>query len=188
MPTLLSDLNTKIPAVAFVGRSGSGKTTLLERLLPLLNERGVRVAVVKHAVRHAVASDVPGTDTYRFWQVGAAQVALVAQDRLAWTRRYEREPRLDEVLAQIDDVDLILIEGYKHSPFPKIEVVRRACDPEPLTDIENVIGIATDVPNLLRLADDPAPGAGGDVARFGLDETERIVDFLIERVVSSGER
>jgi molybdopterin-guanine dinucleotide biosynthesis protein B len=162
-----------IPVVAFVGRSGSGKTTLLERLLPKLNERGVRVAVVKHAVRHAVASDVAGTDTYRFWQVGASQVALVAQDRLVWTKRYDQEPGLDEVLGRIGGVDLILLEGYKGSAFPKIEIVRQACDPQRLSGLENVVGIVTDVPDLAGIVE-------GTVL-FQLDASERIADFLIQR-------
>ncbi|MGC9347795.1 MAG: molybdopterin-guanine dinucleotide biosynthesis protein B [Anaerolineae bacterium] len=176
MPVSSSESRPTIPVVAFVGRSGSGKTTLLERLLPKLNERGVRVAVVKHAVRHTVASDVPGTDTYRFWQVGAAQVALVARDRLAWTKRYDREPELGEVLAQIEGVDLILLEGYKASAFPKVEVVRRACDPELLSGIDNVVGVVTDVPDLA--------GVAADVPLFPLDGSERLVGFLIQRFVA----
>lgn len=175
MPISSSEAAGSTPVVAFVGRSGSGKTTLLERLLPGLHARGVRVAVVKHAVRHAVASDVPGTDTHRFWEVGAAQVALVAQDRLVWTRRYEQDPGYGAALALVEDVDLVLLEGFKQSPFPKVEIVRRACDPELLPGLENVIAVVTDVPDLVL---------ANDVALFGLGEPEAIAEFLVQRLAA----
>lgn len=179
----MGDSDLTIPVVAFVGRSGSGKTTLLERLIPELAVRGVRVAVVKHAVRHAVKMDVRGTDTYRMWDAGAVHVALVAPDRLALTQRWEREPRLEEVLAKLGDgVDLIVLEGYKQSRYPKVEVVRQACDPKPIPGLEGRVAIVTDVPTLqtgeLQIA---ASATSGDV--FCFDDLEALADFLIARFV-----
>jgi molybdopterin-guanine dinucleotide biosynthesis protein B len=172
MAKQLVDITT--PIVAFVGRSGSGKTTLLERLLPIFVARGVRVAVAKHAVRHAVESDVPGTDTYRFWHAGAQEVALVAGDRLVTTRRFSEEPSLMTVLNGVGDVDLILLEGYKRSPTHKIEVVRDACDPAPLDDLDGRVAYVTDVEALRR--------SEVAVPVFGFEDLVSIVNFLMARL------
>ncbi len=99
-----------IPVIAFVGRSRSGKTTLLEKLIPELKRRGYRVAAVKHTA-HPVEPDTPGKDTYRFAQAGAGPVILAAP-----------EATLEEALAGIRGVDLVLVEGYKRADVPKIEV------------------------------------------------------------------
>lgn len=163
------------PVVAFVGRSGSGKTTLLERLLPLLVARGVRVAVAKHAVRHAVESDLPGTDTYRFWHAGAQEVALVSRDRLVHTRRFADEPALARVLASLGNVDLIVLEGYKRSGVAKIEVVRAACDPHPIEDLEGRVAYITDVPGVQV--------AVSELPVFGFDALDGLADFLMSKFI-----
>ena len=114
-----------IPVISVVGRSNSGKTTLLEKLIPELKRRGHRVAVVKHHHHADFEFDVPGKDSYRFAQAGADHVVVAAPDKVVHVRRCEHEPTLAEVVADIDDVDLILTEGYKLSRAPKIEVSRR---------------------------------------------------------------
>ena len=80
----------RFPIVSFVGRSNSGKTTLLERLIPLLQQRGYRVGVIKHTLRQNIETDIPGTDTRRMWDAGADHVAFVSADRIVHTRRYHR--------------------------------------------------------------------------------------------------
>jgi molybdopterin-guanine dinucleotide biosynthesis protein MobB len=156
------------PAIAFVGRSGCGKTTLLTKILAILQERGVAVGVVKHSPVHRVVTDVPGTDTHRFWQAGAKHVMLVAKDRVSQTVRLSDEPPLEAVLSDLVDVDLVLVEGYKGSSLPKVEMVRSAVDPQPMTGLESRVALVTDVPDL----DLGCP-------RFGLAETVPIADFLI---------
>ncbi|HET92228.1 MAG TPA: molybdopterin-guanine dinucleotide biosynthesis protein B [Chloroflexi bacterium] len=121
---------TPIPVVSCVGRSNSGKTTVLEHLIAELRRRRHRIAVVKHYHRSDVEFDVPGKDSWRFAQTGAEQVILAAQDRVIHIRRCEQAPTLAEVVGEIRDVDLILVEGYKGAAVPKIEVNRRARDPE----------------------------------------------------------
>ncbi len=137
-----------IPALGFVGRSGCGKTTLLEQVLRELLRRGYRVALVKHTHHRDLETDLPGTDSRRFWDAGAAQVALLAPDRLVVTRRHIEEPPLEAVLAQLGDVDLVLVEGYKRGSLPKIEVVRAAHDATLLPGLENRIACVTDVSDL----------------------------------------
>jgi molybdopterin-guanine dinucleotide biosynthesis protein MobB len=157
-----------VAVVAFVGRSGSGKTTLIERLVPVLTQKGVRVAVVKHSPIHALETDSPGSDTHRFWMSGAQHVALVGRDRVVHTHRFEDEPALPVVLAGIHDVDLILLEGYKRSGAPKIEVIRRAHDPQPIEELRGRIAVVTDVEEL---------GLAGP--RFRLECVDELALFLI---------
>jgi len=159
-----------IPVVAFVGRSGSGKTTLLAQVITELERLGVRVAAVKHVPQHDIVSDAVGSDTYRFWEAGAASVVLVGKDRVVKTRRHAEEPEVAALVADLDYVQLILLEGFKRSCYEKIEVVRAACDPVPLPGLDRRIAFVTDVPL-------PDP----DCAVFGFGEVVKLVAFLMRR-------
>ncbi len=162
-----------IPIVAFVGRSNSGKTTLLEKLIALLRERGYRVAVVKHTVRADVETDLPGTDTRRLWEAGAEHVAFVTPDRIVHTHRYAELPPLEAALAGVEGVDIVIIEGFKYGPYPKIEVVRAARDPVLIADLQGRIACVTDVPAL------PC-----GVPHFTFDDIAGLADF-VERVMKT---
>ncbi len=167
--------------MAFVGRSGSGKTTLLERLLPVLGARGYRVAVIKHTPHAHVETDKRGTDTWRMWQAGAAQTVLAAPDRIASVRRRAGPPSAEDALAVVGEVDVVLVEGFKGSRWPKVEVVRAACDPHRLEGVANVVALVSDVAGL----------GGGRLPVFGFDEVEALADFILrvgESVRSSGVR
>lgn len=164
-----------IHAVAFVGRSGSGKTTLIERLIPQLVAQDVRVGVVKHSPIHAVKIDASETDTYRFWASGADHVVLAARDRVMHTHRYDAEPNLSAVLAGVYDVDLILVEGFKRSDLPKVEVIRRACDPLPIEGLAHRIAAATDVEDLVL-----------GCPKFGLGQVSELTRFLIAMLFKEG--
>jgi molybdopterin-guanine dinucleotide biosynthesis protein MobB len=164
-----------VAVIAFVGRSGSGKTTLIEQLMPILREQGVRVAVVKHSPDHALETDTPGSDTHRLWMSGAQHVALVGRDRVVHTHRFEEEPSLTVVFAGLHDVDLILLEGYKRSDVPKVEVIRRAHDPHPIEGLERRIAVVTDIEDV-----------GGDCPRFRLDQLHELANFLVGYVKGEG--
>jgi molybdopterin-guanine dinucleotide biosynthesis adapter protein len=129
----------------FAGWSGSGKTTLIEQILPFLLIQGLRVATVKH-VHHAVDLDTPGKDSWRHRTAGASQVALVSRARMALLRETPAaEASLSDVLATMASADLVLVEGYKHHPIPKIEVHRRARGGDWLyREDPHVIALATD--------------------------------------------
>ncbi|MBN2006233.1 MAG: molybdopterin-guanine dinucleotide biosynthesis protein B [Anaerolineae bacterium] len=165
-----------IPVVAFVGRSNSGKTTIVERLLPVLKARGYRVAVVKHTLRNDIESDLPGKDTRRFWDAGAAHTTLATADRIVHTRRYEDVPSLEMALRGVCDVDLILLEGYKEGLHPKIEVVRAARDPHLLHDLAGRVACVTDV-----------AGLPWDGPCFGFDDIPALADFIVARFVERRE-
>lgn len=107
------------------GYKNSGKTTLIAALLPLLKERGLRTAVIKHD-SHGFDIDHEGTDTFRFREAGAEGVAIASPGRTAVMK--ESEAKLEELLACYDDFDLVLIEGYKREGYPKLVMLRNADD------------------------------------------------------------
>ena len=107
------------------GWSGSGKTTLLTAIIPELVARGLTVSTIKHA-HHEFDIDRPGKDSWRHRQAGAGEVMVASARR--WAIMHElrgaAEPTLEELVAQMRPVDLLLVEGWKHHPHPKIEVHR----------------------------------------------------------------
>ncbi|POZ64076.1 molybdopterin-guanine dinucleotide biosynthesis protein B [Chromobacterium alticapitis] len=126
------------------GYSGSGKTTLLEKVLPLLREAGLRVAVIKHS-HHDVQLDSPGKDSFRHRQAGAVEVMIVSPHRVGVFAETERELTLDEQLARLAPCDLVLLEGQKTLPAPKLEVYRPSLGkPARYLEDENIIAVATD--------------------------------------------
>jgi len=113
--------------IGFAGWSGAGKTTLIVRLIPELNRRGFRVSTVKHA-HHNFDLDQPGKDSYEHRAAGAEEVLVASANRVALMRelRGAPEPSLPELLRLLKPVDLVLIEGFKRDPMPKIEIFRIA--------------------------------------------------------------
>jgi molybdopterin-guanine dinucleotide biosynthesis protein B len=107
------------------GWSGSGKTTLLERLIPCFTARGLTVSVIKHA-HHGFDIDRPGKDSWRHREAGASEVMLACGER--WALMHERrdggELALADLLVRLSPCDLVLIEGFKQEPVPKLEVYR----------------------------------------------------------------
>src|SRR5512137_1070133 len=132
-----------IPVLSIVGKSNAGKTTLLEKLIPELKRRGYRVATVKHDA-HSFEMDQPGKDTWRHRQAGADVVVISSKDKVAEIRSVDAEVPLTELAASIRGVDIILTEGYKRGPAPKIEVSRAAVSTELLCSAGELVAIATD--------------------------------------------
>ncbi|MET4069745.1 molybdopterin-guanine dinucleotide biosynthesis protein B [Bradyrhizobium sp. S3.2.6] len=133
--------------IGLAGWSGAGKTTLLTRLIPHFNAQGLRVSVIKHA-HHRFDVDVPGKDSWRHREAGAAEVLVASSNR--WALMHElrgaAEPRLPELLNKLSAVDLVVVEGFKREPHRKIEVHRAANDkPLLFPDDPGIVGIATDV-------------------------------------------
>ena len=160
---------TPIPVVTVIGKSGSGKTTLLEKLVKELTGRGFRLATIKHHSHKGFEIDVPGKDSWRFAQAGSQHVVVAAPDKFAAYRRLQHDLSLDEITAEIHDVDLILVEGYKQANKPAIEVVRAANSHEIISTAEQRIAIATDLP--LEL----------DVPIFSLDDIQGLTGLLEQR-------
>ncbi len=152
------------------GYSGSGKTTLLEKLIPCLIARGLTVSVIKHA-HHGFDIDRPGKDSYRHREAGASEVLLACDDRwaLMHERRDEPEPTLKALLGRLSPCDLVLIEGFKQEPVPKLEVYRPENGKPPLyPDRADIVAVAT-------LADIPAT-----LTRLPIDDAEAVANFIIK--------
>ena len=159
--------------LGFAAFSGTGKTTLLIRLIPFLEQRGVRVALIKHA-HHDFDIDKPGKDSYELRKAGARQVLVASDRRSALITEYTRptEPQLEDLLAQLalDAVDLVLVEGFRHVPFPKIELHRPSLK-HPLLCREDasIIAVAMDFP----VNTDPLP-------RLDLNNPVMVGEFILD--------
>jgi len=134
-----------IPIISIVGKSDSGKTTLIEKLVPELTRRGYRVATVKHDV-HGFEVDREGKDSWRHKQAGAHTVIISSPQKIALIRDVEKDSTLDEIRRRwVQDVDLLLSEGYKKDVQPKIEVFRKEKHKKLLcTKKNNLIAIVSD--------------------------------------------
>ncbi len=167
-----------IPAVAFIGRSGSGKTTFLEMLIPVLTGRGYRVGAVKHA-HHVVEIDRPGKDSFRLGEAGASEVVLSAQRQLAVIRRTSERLSLETVLGYFREVDLILVEGFKDSELPQVEIYRTAAGREQPLFLEGR--------RLLALVSDRLfPQAPCPV--FSFDDTAGVADLVEQKILKKKHR
>ncbi len=177
---LISQLtNARVPVIGFVAFSGTGKTTLLTRLIRHLRERGVRLAAVKHS-HHRFDIDIPGKDSYQLRKAGAGQMLVASRRR--WALMVENadddeEPSLNELIDHFDQsgIDLILVEGFKHERFAKIELHRPELG-HPLlypTD-DDIIAFASNEAGAMDAAARP-------IAFLALDQPQAIADFLITR-------
>ncbi|WP_201492339.1 molybdopterin-guanine dinucleotide biosynthesis protein B [Rubrivivax sp. A210] len=158
------------------GWSGMGKTTLLERLTPELTRRGLVVSLIKHSHKH-IDVDRPGKDSHRLREAGCSEVLLLGHDR--WALMHELrgapEPSLDYLVSRLQACDLVLIEGFKHGDFPKLEVWRPALGKELLwPQWPGIAAIASDGPAPPR-----APGEADLPAWLDLADTARIADFAL---------
>jgi molybdopterin-guanine dinucleotide biosynthesis protein B len=158
----------RVPVISIVGKSDAGKTTALEGIIREIKRRGYRVGTVKHDT-HDFEMDRPGKDSWRHARAGSEAVAISGPHKMALIRRLERELSLDEIVALMGDVDMVITEGYKRGDKPKIEVTRRERGTELLCQPEELIGIMTDYP-----VDLPVP-------QFALDDAAGVVD-LIEKL------
>jgi molybdopterin-guanine dinucleotide biosynthesis adapter protein len=132
--------------LGIAGWSGSGKTTLITKLIPLLAQRGVRVATLKHA-HHAFDVDQPGKDSYEHRKAGACEVIVSSARR--WVQMHEvgagQEATLPELLRRLSPCDLVLVEGFKTGQHPKMEVFRATVGKTPLhPDDRRIVAIASD--------------------------------------------
>lgn len=165
-------LDDDLPLLGIAAWSGTGKTTLLEQLLPRLGERGLRVAVIKHA-HHAFDIDQPGKDSHRLRQAGASPMLVASRARVALM--LETPGREEADLAELIDMvrpqhpDLILVEGFKAWPLPKLELYRPA--------VGKSLRVAED-PWVRAVASDTALDLPSGVTALDLNDLEALTDWI----------
>ena len=169
--------NAKVPILGFAAFSGTGKTTLLTQLIPILRQEGLRIGLIKHS-HHNFQIDQPGKDSFRLREAGASPVMLVSSHRRVIITEFQdiKEPVLDDELLAFDqtDLDLILVEGFKATPFPKIELHRPSLNkPFLYPNDPNIIAIATDAP----LA------AHGVLVQLDLNQPGLIANFITQQLM-----
>ena len=169
---------TTMRIIGLAGWSGSGKTTLIKKVIPCLIARGLKVSTLKHA-HHGFDLDQPGKDSFFHRAAGATEVIVSSARRFAILHELRDEPEwnLPALVAKMSPVDLVLVEGYKRDPFPKLEI-HRAANGKSLIypDDPHVVAIATDTP----LPDVKVPVVD-------LDDIEAIADILVRHAVPVGE-
>jgi molybdopterin-guanine dinucleotide biosynthesis protein B len=153
----------------FAGYSGSGKTTLLEKLIPIFVSSGYKVSVIKHA-HHRFDIDKPGKDSYRHREAGASEVLISSTHRWALMHeiRDEAELTLQELLGHLSACDIVLVEGFKNEPVPKLEIHRGVVGNDHLyLQNPHIVGIVTD------------SKIETDLPQLDINQPESIVIFIL---------
>lgn len=166
---------SSIPVISVVGKSDAGKTTLLIKLLPELKRRGYRVATIKHDT-HGFDIDRPGKDTWRHAEAGADVVVISSPAKVAFIEKVAAELPLDAIAGRIQNVDLIITEGYKRGDKPKIEVHRAEVGGELLCTADELLAVATDEPLAI------------DAPCYDLDDAAGLVDLIEARILAPAGR
>lgn len=156
------------PLVVLAGTSGTGKTTFLEKLIKELKRRNLKVGTIKHH-DHDFEIDKPGKDTWRHARAGADAVALSSPAKVALVRKVADELTLDQVAELLGPVDIIIVEGYKRSDKPKIEIHRQAHSKELLCAPEELFALVSDADWHIG------------VPLFDLEDAAGVADLLVEK-------
>lgn len=160
--------------IAISGVKNSGKTTLIEKLLPELSKKGIKTAVIKHD-GHEFEADIPGTDSDRAHKAGAFGTAVFSDTKYLLVKdedEKDQEKKADMLALQFPEADLILLEGFKNSRYPKLEVVRKE-------NSESCVCIGK---NLLALVSDFQPEHPEEIPVFGMEDAEGIAAFLEKQI------
>lgn len=159
--------------IGFAGWSGSGKTTLVEQVIALMEARGLAVSLIKHA-HHEFDIDYPGKDSYRHRHAGCREVLVTSANRWAVMHELRGRPELtlNEALAQLSPCDLVLVEGFKHEPIPKIEIYRAEIDkPQLFPNDPYVIAVASDAPVATTLP------------QLDINQPAAVADFILKTLL-----
>jgi molybdopterin-guanine dinucleotide biosynthesis protein MobB len=167
-------VSAQIPLLGFAAFSGTGKTTLLVQLIPLLRKQGIRIGMIKHA-HHNFDVDKPGKDSYELRKAGASQMLITSSMRwaLMTEKETEQDPLLSEMISKLDQeqLDIILVEGFKHEYFPKIELYRQELGKPLLLPEDN---------SIIALATDATINTEVNVPLLDINNPQQIADFIIK--------
>lgn len=160
-----------MPVITAVsGIKNTGKTTLITQLIPCFTKKGLKTAVIKHD-GHEFEADVAGTDSWFHKQAGAYGTAVFSAGKFMVVKDQQNTGE-QELMEFFPEADVILLEGFKNSDYPKVELVRKETAREPVCDPETVIAYVTDI-------EEPRPWNRG-ILCFRFDQVEALADFLLE--------
>ena len=165
--------NNKV--LGFAAYSGTGKTTLLTKIIPMLVKKGVRVGVIKHA-HHSFDVDNPEKDSYKLRKSGATEVLISSSNRWALVHEnHDQELKLNELLGKLaeNELDLVLVEGFKRENFKKIEL-HRAETKKPYIFIDDK--------NIIAIAADKTPNASLSIPYLDINQPKDIVTFILSYI------
>lgn len=156
--------------LAVSGVKNSGKTTYIEQMLDCFEKKGMKTAVIKHD-GHEFEADVPGTDSWRYRRAGAYGCAVYSGSKFMAVREWtQKNP--EALMALFPDADMILLEGFKYSDYPKIELVRRGVSREPVCPRENVRAYVTDICEKL-------PWMEGKIPVYRFEQVQELAEHLL---------
>ncbi len=169
--------SSDLPIIGFSAYSGTGKTTLIKQVIPLLKSKGLKIAVIKHA-HHHFDLDQPGKDSYELRKSGADQTIICTTTRMAAISEFsspDEEPSLQEIIDTLDvrKFDILLVEGYKHQAFAKIEL-HRAVLGKPY--------LYTEDPTIIALACDVEPSEALSIPVLDINSPQEIAEFIYDEV------
>lgn len=156
--------------LSIVGTANSGKTTLISKLIPLIREKGFKVGVIKHTA-HGFQMDHKGKDSWKHQEAGADAVMVASDNAFAMVKKTS-PIQLEELEAQMGDLDLIITEGYKQSQRPKLVVHRKANGKEPLTELPLM---------LARVGDEPLEDG---LPHLSINDPGEVARFIVETLLS----
>lgn len=159
-----------IPVLSFSAKSGTGKTTYIEKIISLLKEKHLRLAVIKHDA-HGFEIDKPGKDSYRFTHAGADHMILTSENQTAMVITHkDQNPDLNTILSRIENVDFIITEGYKLGSQNKVQILRKGHNEEPVGNTDNTVAYVADFPYQT------------DLPLFDLNSPEQIIPFILKYI------
>ncbi len=159
-----------IKIVKFIGFSGSGKTTLIEKIVKKLSDEGMKVATIKHDV-HGLDIDKEGKDSYRYSMAGSKVSVVSSPDMTVY--KVHKKLGLADILSKVDDVDIIIIEGYSNDEgYPCISVARKDTGKGVKGDLGSLLAVVSDY-NGEELAD-----MGYKGTYFSINDIDKVIDFI----------
>lgn len=162
--------NSKQKVIAISGVKNSGKTTLIEKLIPLLKGKDLKIATIKHD-GHDFQPDVEGTDSYRHARAGAYGTGIFSNNRWMVIKE-EKDIDVKSLIQEFPEADLVILEGFKFSDYPKVEIVRGGNSKTPVSKEETVLCYVSDLSKFNK-----------DIPQFNLNEVKDLADFLYEYVI-----
>lgn len=164
-------INREQKIIAISGIKNSGKTTLIEKLIPLLKTNNLKIATIKHD-GHDFQPDVEGTDSYRHSKAGAYGTCIFSENRWMIIKE-EEDVDIRNLITKFPEADLIILEGFKFSEYPKVEIVRGDNSKLPVSKKETVLCYISDLEQFYE-----------DIPQFKLDEVEALSRFLFNYIIA----